>query len=697
MKNRGSQRIRLLAVIALLSLSLSLAVTGHAAIPTFQDLMDPAVFPEAQRGLVVESVAEKDGVVTITTTGAVMVMDVVKGVVSFRQRIGGERPVASLDLGKPLAGVKITHNGAGFARLTIDEPKATIRVNGDSLFMLQVHAPLSPSVRAEIAPAWNASWETNHLIVDELGGFGLYCSELKLADQYDPYANPVATYPLPENAVLAIGVCPPKPYDWDRSLREQVIWHWSNVTSYPPDEDLRSWKPFGNVVLLQSEVMLWKDWNLDFVPRLGMDEWTRVRDAIHGMGMPFIVYTSPFYFLKGTSQEKNAVNDKPGVCPGAIVNGGNMPLFLDAITRVMKDLKPDGLYFDGQYAENPAALYALARHSRNIIGENGILEWHTTVELGKWGSQMYMPQADAYTDIQLRGEGSDQLYGDFDYLRYFVSGYNINNCIGVLCNNSGKAMTVPQLESVLKANARLHTLLGMSEFINREYRPRLTPEYHAEVDRLVAERQRQARAKAEATAAFLKGPQTPPVTVAAFEFDKMPDAEKCVSPLNPDALSQVDGCLHIKAHASTFAYLKLPVNGAVGGFEIKLRQGSDGGMSWGPAVMVNWENGEALRIGTRGDGVLQVDTPPVQTLGPAYDPKTWVWLRARWHDKMGVVEYSRDGVNYTRFHSFPFAAAGRSVTGVLIGKVPCHGKPEDHTEPGNVGECDIDHVRLYAE
>jgi len=109
--------------------------------------------------------------------------------------------------------------------------------------MLQGHAPLRAAVRTEIAPAWNASWKTNHLIVDELGGFGLYCSEPELTDNYDPYGTPVASYHLPENAVLAVGVCPPKPYDWERSLREQVIWHWSNVTSYPPDEDLRAWKP----------------------------------------------------------------------------------------------------------------------------------------------------------------------------------------------------------------------------------------------------------------------------------------------------------------------------------------------------------------------------------------------------------------------------------------------------------------------
>ncbi len=683
----------------LVMLLLLLCCVARAAVPTFLDLMDPSVFPEAQRGLTVESVTRQDSSVTIVTTGAVMVLDTAKGTVGFRQRLGQERPVATLDLGRPLRGVTITHKGTGFARLTIDEPKATLRINGDSLFMLQANAPLSLAVRSEIAPGWNASWKTNHLVVDELGGFGLYCSDLGIADKYDPYANPVATYPLPANAVLAVGVCPPKPYDWERSLREQVIWHWSATTSYPPDAELRSWKPCGNVVLLQSEVMLWKDWNLDFLPRLGMNEWTRLSTTIHGMGMPFIVYTSPYYFLKGTAQEKQAINDKPGVSSGAIVNGENMDLFLAAITRVMNNLKPDGLYFDGQYSENPAALYALARHTRRIIGERGILEWHSTAELGPWGSQMYMPQADAYTDIQLRGEGSDRLYGDFDYLRYFVSGYNVNNCIGVLCNNSGKPMTMPLLESVLKANARLHTLIGNPDlypFIANTYRPRLTPDYHAQVDQQVALRQQQVRADIDSIKAFLKAPQTPLPVAAAFEFDRLPNAEKMISPLDPDALSLVDGHLHVRARGNTYAFLKLPLNMMVTGIEIRLRQGTDRGMSWGPAAMVLWNSGQSLRIGARAEA-LQADVPPVQILGPSYDPKTWVQVRARWQGKIGVVEYSSDGIHYSRFCTFPFQEQDNAPAAVLIGKVPWDGKAQDHTDPGSPGECDIDWVRLYTK
>ncbi len=465
-----------------------------AAIPSFQDLMDPAAFPESQCGMKVETVESHDGVVRIVTTGAEIAVESACGAITLQQRIGHPRPVAALKIGTPLSGVRVTHQGDGFARITVEKPSMTLRINGDSLLLLQTHEPLPVVVERKIRPAWHASWKTNHLVVDEFGGFALYCSDLGLDDGFDPQQADLARYTLPANAVLCAGVCPPKEYPWDRSLKEHVVWHWSADLAYPPDAELKTWQADGNIALLQSEVLLWKDWNLDFVPRLGTAEFERVRDTVHDLGMRLIVYTSPYFFLKDTSQEKQAVNDKPGVCPGAIVDGENMSVFLDAIRRVMRDLKPDGLYFDGQYMQNPAALYALARESRRIVGEHGLLEWHSTGAMGAFGSQMYMPHADAYTDVQLRGECQDDAYGDFNYLRFFVSGYNVNNCVGVLCNNSGKALPLPTLETLLQANGRLHTIVNppaLRDFVRKEYRPRLTSEYRDQIERMIEERQKQ--------------------------------------------------------------------------------------------------------------------------------------------------------------------------------------------------------------
>ena len=668
---------------------------SFAQVPTFQRLMDPAVFPDAQFAMKVSQVATKGSRIRVVTTGAIIDIDQQSGQVRFKQRVDHMRRVATLKIGKPLEGVVITDRSEGFARITIEKPNLTIRINGDSLFMLHAHEAMPFEIESGIVPAWNASWKTNHLVVDEWGGFALYCSDLTLDDHFDALGSPVAKYPVPADGVLCLGVCPPKAYPWDRSIDQQVIWHWSDKTGYPSDKDLHSWAPYGNMILLQSEVLLWKDWNLDFVPRLGMDEFVRVRETIHGMKMPFIVYTSPYFFLKGTSQEKQAVNDKPGVCPGAVVNGENMPLFLDAITRVMTNLKPDGLYFDGQYAENPAALYALARSARQIVGPKGILEWHTTFELGY--SQMYMPQADAYTDIQLRGENQDASYGSFDYLRFFVSGYNINNCIGVLCNNSGRPMTLETLDALLKANGRLHTLLRMKDFIKNEYRPRLTADLRTSVERLTAERQTKVPERAAALKKFLAGPEWKEPPARSIEFDAMPECEQVVSKANSDPFKIVDGALHVTAHAHTHAFLRIPLDLDAGGFVVKLRQGTDKGMSWGPSAMLRFADGAGIRIGTR-EKALQADILGTQILGPAYDPTQWVWLRARWTEGGGVVEWSADGTTYQRFQSFPRPGGAKDkAVELLVGKVSYNGQPIDHTEPGDLGECDIDFVRIYDQ
>ena len=471
-------------------------------LPCFQDLMDPQVFPEAQCGMKVESAHLQGALITVKTTGSIIKINTLDGRITLHQRIGHRRLVASLVLGTALRGAAITHSTVGCARITFEQPKMTVRINGDSLLLLHAHEDVVVHVFREIPVAWSASYGLNHLLVDEWGGLALYCSEGGLDSRFDLAGEPLAVYHLPENAVLAAGVCPPKPYDWDASLQNQVVWHHTGTKTenypkaYPTEAEMAGWGHGGNIVLLQSEIALWKDWLLDFEPRFGEQEFFRVRDWLRKRGMRLIVYTSPYYFVRGTDQESLAFNDwavfKNLKWP---VDGANIEVFLAAITRVMERLKPDGLYFDGQYADNPAALYALARRSRGIIGEKGLLEWHSTFELGIKGN-CYMPHADAYTDFQLRGEGASQRYGSFEYLRYFVSGYNISNSIGVLCNNYADTVVSPdRVEDILRANCRLHTFCSAPGAANTghvlvnptyvRYWSRLTRDLQAEVDRHV--------------------------------------------------------------------------------------------------------------------------------------------------------------------------------------------------------------------
>jgi hypothetical protein len=716
------------------------ATAGWASAPTFRDLMNPRMFPEPQCGMTVERASLTGQTWQVVTTGARITADLRRGEVRFEQRIGHTRQVATLRLGTPLAGGRMTHAGPGLARAVFTHPRITVRVNGDSLFMLHTREPVTAVVESRILPAWFDSYQSNHLVVDEWGGVGLYCSEPDLDDEFDPYAPTVATYRLPAGSVLWVGVCPPKPYPWERSLRDNVVWHHSRELAYPPDEVLKRWSAYGNIVLLQSEIMLWKDWNLDFVPRLGAAEFARVRTTTHDLGMRFIVYTSPYYFIKGTPLESRAINtyDNFTDYPPGSGTGENYDLFIAAIERLLKEHRPDGLYFDGQYLARPAALYALARRARQLLGEDGILEWHSTLALGP--GHCYLPQADAYVDYILRGEGDAKLYASFDYLRFFVSGYNVSNSIGVLCNNDG-TLNPDLARRVLEANARFHTIASwldqprMMEVIERDYRPLLTPALRDAVDAAADARQAQVPARVAARRAELEKRaaayrresaelQALPDWGAprlSLAFETLPAVAQIVSSQNPNPFATEDGVLRIRAHAHTYALLSCPLTGEARGLVVRLRQGTDQGMSWGPAVMLRFANGAKLRIGTRSDGTLQADMSglplevaewpdvmpgraamlapdirDVQIVGGSYDARDWIWLRARWTEHWGVVERSADGQTYETVWRFSHdrRLAG-PVTAALVGKVPYNGVAADFSVAGDLGECEIGLVQVY--
>lgn len=700
----SSKRIGLALTLGVLCLAH--ALPSHAAAPTFQDLMSPSAFPDAQRGMTVEEVKSSADSLKIVTTGAECSLDAT-GQAVFRQRIGHPRELLRLRI-KGLSNLpKPSHQGPGFAFASVAVPKLDLRVNGDSLFMFHAHEPVALEISRSFDAGWAAVYKSNAVVLDEWGGFGLFCSDPAFAEVLHPQGETTIRYTLPADAVLWIGLCPPKPYDWDRSYKDHVVWHWSKETGYPTDTDLKSWASEGNFVLLQSEVMLWKDWNLAFEPRLGPAEFERVRNTIHGQNMRFIVYTSPYYFLKGTPIENTAMNsfenfEKTGF-PSGWADGRNIDLFLNEIAKVMTQYKPDGLYFDGQYTENVPALYALARHARGIVGENGLLEWHSTAALGD--GLCFLPQADAYVDFILRGEGRDANYTDADYLRYFVSGYNSSNSIGVLCNNSGK-LTPELVHNVLDVNARMHTLAGwlsnpQAKEIIHAYRAQLGPALRERVEQLANERQAALPQRAHERTQEYQALHTPPKwtkpAMAASGADFL-SWTPSVSPLNKEPFAETGGTLAIMANASTYAFFTHPLDCAPAGFLVKLKQGSDGGMAWGPAVCIRWKSGAYLRVGSRSDGLLQADVNGQQRLFGHQDSGQWLWIRARWLKHGLVVETSTDDERFAPVWQYEHGGAFQGIAeNISVGKIPYNAQAIDHTDPGPAGTCWIESVAVYHE
>lgn len=111
--------------------------------------------------------------------------------------------------------------------------------------------------------------------------------------------------------------------------------------------------------------------------------------------------------------------------------------------------------------------------------------------------------------------------------------------------------------------------------------------------------------------------------------------------------------------------------------------------------MVQSEGG-SIRLGARSDGLVQTDVLGSQVIGPTVPEGEWVWLRARWGREYGVVEMSSDGQSWTLIREFAHAGSlVGAAQALLIGKVPHHGQPVDHSDLGAVGECRIGYARVF--
>jgi len=147
-------------------------------------------------------------------------------------------------------------------------------------------------------------------------------------------------------------------------------------------------------------------------------------------------------------------------------DGKNVGLYLEELRDLLERYPGlDGIYFDGVYPRSVKNTYIVCRAVRELIGDERILEIHCTGNAP--GGLCYNPATDTWADFILRGEG--QGFRSQNWLRFYVSCYNISNAIGVVCNNAGYwAPTQEQVEMTLRANARLALMPWIREEFTRE-------------------------------------------------------------------------------------------------------------------------------------------------------------------------------------------------------------------------------------
>jgi hypothetical protein len=385
-----------------------------------------------------------------------------------------------------LAAVKLTHRSPGAA--VFSGGGTTVRVNGDSLLM--VSPGKDGEITAELAftPDYHSEFKGNYNFFDPDGGISFFehgrCPNAKLRALVDPVT---VTWPWKAGDVLWAGVSPPKPFDWDASIKDRVVRHGSSEDRYmyPSDLSIVRWARDGyaNILFLHCETM-WEHWQLSLVPR-NLAEFRRVVKTAHEFGMKVMPYASPHTYTKGTSMEAQA-NPDPHLGLGQFV-GSNASLYLQAAARIIKEFGADGLYFDEIYSsrESLASQYYLSRSARELVGEKGILEFHATTDaLGDGHTGTYCPTLDAYFNFILKGEGE---YNRIEpgYIRYYLSTYNISNSIAV-AEYFDHVPSPEQIDRLLRANIRLHLpeswfFTGQVEVLRNYYWPRLTPTLKQEI------------------------------------------------------------------------------------------------------------------------------------------------------------------------------------------------------------------------
>ena len=414
--------------------------------PLAKDHMSDQIFMKAAWHMKVENVTASPDKTVVTTTGATFTFTTANATIQCAQRIGKKRDVLTITLGEgALKGLGIKAKDTG-AVILESAGGVVAKVNCDSLLMLRSRAGGVVTCRLGVKEEANYHVRSNRLWLDRFGAVGVYPID-KVGLDKDSDRRDSPSYRLAAGGEIWISIGPPRPYPWKESLELRLVWQGSWETpeqAVPSDDKIRGYVGRGSLLLLQGEPMLWKSWKKAYEPRLPK-ELRRVLDTSHKLGLRVMVYTSPFYFTKGTKGKY-------------VWLGENLGLYLGALESYLGQYPDtDGIYFDGIYGHSVKNTYICCRATREMIGDDRVLLVHSTGNApgGGGGQFSFNPAADTWANAQLRGEHLGFNLGS-EWLRYFVSCYQTSNAIGLVCNNAGYYVpTKREVEMTLRANCRL--------------------------------------------------------------------------------------------------------------------------------------------------------------------------------------------------------------------------------------------------
>lgn len=399
----------------------------------------------------IESVSNEPRIVVVETTGAVFKFyrsDPAR--IEVTQKINGPRDVCSMQWKISFADLTIDfHDENQFVSyVPVSDVGFNIRIFGDSLLSIRSGRTVEVRTSGRWVPEYSYSQAGYLLFLDKLGGYGQYLLPYTEAtagavEEARPGLSFASRgwetyFELPEGRTMLACVAPPRPFDFRSSVQDRIVHHLlggkrrdGTWDFFPSDETIQGYARYGNVLILHvwqkgagpfqgneissraewyGKSAMWATWRYE---PLDEGELNRVVGTAHGLGMYVLPYMSPAYF-PGNAQE-----------------------FLLELKRVLEAYAFDGVYYDGT-SQDILHAYDVMKGTREVLGEDRLLYVHVPSPiLGSPGSYtqgryVYCPFIDTYANFILRSEHIDSF--DDDTLRYTISGYNISNAVGFVCN-----------------------------------------------------------------------------------------------------------------------------------------------------------------------------------------------------------------------------------------------------------------------
>jgi hypothetical protein len=298
-------------------------------------------------------------------------------------------------------------------------------VQGDSLVSLASNRALDLTVTSEIAPRHLATQGPHLIAIDEQGGFVIShdfsqkyrTTGCDLSGLPDSTAKPGwgFRYHVGERERVGFAVFPPRPYDWKASFEKRIV----NVMGLISDEAVRFYRKYCTVLMLFDGGRIYDEGRK---PKPGRGPYVfrdpeamrRTVKTAHGLGMQAITYCNTTGELE-------------------LWYGDDTDAAFNHLSSVTREYGIDGWYFDGVFADsNWSRAYSWMRRVRDLVGPEGTIYTHCTLNAPLTRDDFYLPFIDAYNDFLLRGEGQAIKGVNDPYMRYVIGSYRISNVIPTL-------------------------------------------------------------------------------------------------------------------------------------------------------------------------------------------------------------------------------------------------------------------------